>query len=61
MPTEFVCGEWQHLNRERSAKNMAVAGITAAANALIDTGEKRRTASGGRTRASAKQICSCKT
>lgn len=43
-PTEFVCGEWQHLNRERSAKNMAVVGITAAVNALIDTGEKRRAA-----------------
>lgn len=42
--TEFVCGEWEHLNRARSAKNQANVGITAAVNALIDVGEMRRAA-----------------
>lgn len=42
--TEFVCGEWEHLNRARSAKNQANVGITAAVNALIDIGEMQRAA-----------------
>lgn len=44
IPSEFVCGEWEHLNRIRSEKNRANVGITAAVNALIDVGEKRRAA-----------------
>lgn len=43
-PSEFVCGEWEHLNRERSPKNQSNVGITAAVNALIDVGETRRAA-----------------
>lgn len=42
IPSEFVCGEWEHLNRIRSFKNQANVGITAAVNALIDIGEKHR-------------------
>ena len=42
MTTEFVCGEWEHLNRMRSAKNQANVGITAAVNALIDIGEMKK-------------------
>ncbi len=44
MTTEFVCGEWEHFNRERSPKNRANVGITAAVNALIDVGEMNRAA-----------------
>lgn len=40
--SEFVCGEWEHLNRVRSEKNQANVGITAAVNALIDIGENKR-------------------
>ena len=40
----YVVGEWEHLNRQRSLKNQAVVGITAAVNALIDTGEIKRAA-----------------
>lgn len=39
---EFVLGEWEFLNRERSERNRAVVGITAAVNALIDIGEIQR-------------------
>lgn len=42
--SEFVCGEWEHLNRVRSEKNQANVGITAAVNALIDVGEIKRAA-----------------
>lgn len=42
MPSGFVCGEWEHLNRVRSEKNQANVGITAAVNALIDVGEITR-------------------
>ena len=42
--TTYVIGEWEHLNRFRSQKNRAVVGITAAVNALIDTGETTRAA-----------------
>ena len=38
-PSEFLIGEWEHLNRIRSKRNRAAVGITAAVNALIDTGE----------------------
>lgn len=38
----YVVGEWEHLNYQRSPKNQAVVGITAAVNALIDTGEIKR-------------------
>lgn len=41
-PSEFVCGEWEHFNRVRSAKNQANVGIMAAINALIDIGEMNR-------------------
>lgn len=44
VPTEFVCGEWEYLNRVRSEKNQANVGITAAVNALIDVGEIKRAA-----------------
>lgn len=40
--SEFVTGEWGFLNRERSERNRAVVGITAAVNALIDIGEIQR-------------------
>ncbi|MCM1329269.1 MAG: hypothetical protein NC253_07480 [Ruminococcus sp.] len=43
-PSEFVCGEWEYLNRKRSPKNRANVCITAAVNALIDVGEMRRAA-----------------
>lgn len=39
---EFVLGEWEFLNRERSKRNLAVVGITAVINALIDIGESQR-------------------
>ena len=40
--TPYLAGEWEHLNHKRSVKNQAVVGITAAINALIDTGESQR-------------------
>ena len=40
--TPYVIGEWNHFNRLRSPRNRAVVGITAAINALIDTGETVR-------------------
>ena len=40
--TPYVIGEWNHFNRLRSPRNRAVVGITAAVNALIDTGETVR-------------------
>lgn len=42
--TDCTCltGEWGQLNRLRSEKNRANVGITAAVNALIDTGENKR-------------------
>ena len=40
--TPYVIGEWNHFNRLRSSRNRAVVGITAAINALIDTGEIAR-------------------
>ncbi len=42
VPTEFVCGEWEHLSRVRSEKNQANVGITSAVNALINVGETKR-------------------
>lgn len=42
--SEYVCGEWEHFNRVRSAKNRAIVGITAAINALIDIREMHRAA-----------------
>lgn len=38
----YVIGEWEYFNYQRSLKNQAVVGITAAVNVLIDTGEIRR-------------------
>lgn len=40
--TPYIIGEWNHFNRLRSPRNRAVVGITAAVNALIDTGETVR-------------------
>lgn len=40
--TPYVVGEWNHFNRLRSPRNRAVVGVTAAVNALIDTGRTAR-------------------
>ncbi len=39
-----IIGEWNSLNRPRSERNRAVVGITAAVNALIDSGNKKTAA-----------------
>ena len=42
MPRQFLLGEWGNFNSPRGERNMAVVGITAAVNALIDIGENNR-------------------